>query len=83
MEIAQALNDVLSPKWRELRLEIVSFGVSSVKASEEDEQMIKDMQRSAAFMNPPVLLLTLWELRLRLCRMRPRIRPEPPWDSWA
>lgn len=53
MEIAQALNDVLSPKWRELRgLEIVSFGVSSVKASEEDEQMIKDMQRSAAFMDP-------------------------------
>ena len=39
MEIAQALNDVLSAKWRDLRgIEIVSFGVSSVKASEEDEQ---------------------------------------------
>lgn len=53
MEIAQALNEVLSAKWRELRgLEIVSFGLSSVKAGEEDEQLIKQMQRSAAFMDP-------------------------------
>lgn len=53
MELAQALNDVLSEKWRKLRgLEIVSFGVSSVKASEEDEQMIKELQRNAAFRDP-------------------------------
>ena len=52
-EIADALNDVLSNKWRDLRgLEIVSFGVSSVKASEEDEQMIKELQRNAAFRDP-------------------------------
>ena len=53
MELATALNDVLSKKWSELRgIEIVSFGVSSVKASEEDEQMIKELQRNAAFRNP-------------------------------
>lgn len=53
MELAEALNEVLSGKWRDLRgLEIVSFGVSSVKASEEDEQMIKELQRNAAFMDP-------------------------------
>jgi len=53
MELADALNEVLSKKWRDLRgIEIVSFGVSSVKASEEDEQMIKELQRNAAFMNP-------------------------------
>ena len=53
MELADALNDVLSGKWRNLRgLEIVSFGVSSVKASEEDEAMLKEMQRNAAFMDP-------------------------------
>ena len=53
MELAQALNELLSAKWRELRgLEIVSFGVSSVKASEEDEAMIKELQRNAAFRNP-------------------------------
>ena len=53
MELADALNEVLSAKWRNLRgLEIVSFGVSSVKASEEDEKMIKELQRNATFRNP-------------------------------
>ena len=53
MELAEALNEVLSAKWRDLRgLEIVSFGVSSVKASEEDENMIKELQRNAAFRDP-------------------------------
>ena len=53
MELAEALNQVLSAKWRNLRgLEIVSFGVSSVKASEEDEKMIKELQRNATFRNP-------------------------------
>ena len=52
-ELSEVLNQVLSAKWRDLRgLEIVSLGVSSVKASEEDEQMIKEMQRNAAFMDP-------------------------------
>ena len=52
-ELADTLNDVLSAKWRDLRgIEIVSFGVSSVKASEEDEAMIKELQRNAAFRNP-------------------------------
>lgn len=53
MELADALNEVLSQKWRNLRgIEIVSFGVSSVKASEEDEKMLKDMQRTAVYSNP-------------------------------
>lgn len=53
MEIAEALNSVLSAKWKDLRgIEIVSFGVSSVKASEEDEAMIKELQRNATFRNP-------------------------------
>lgn len=52
-EIAAALNEVLSEKWVNLRgIEIVSFGVSSVKASEEDEAMIKELQKSAVFRNP-------------------------------
>ena len=53
MELADALNEVLSSKWRDLRgIEIVSVGVSSVKASEEDEAMIKELQRNAAFRDP-------------------------------
>lgn len=52
-EIADALNEVLSEKWRDLRgIEIASFGVSSVTASEEDEAMIKELQRNAALRNP-------------------------------
>lgn len=53
MEIGDVLNNVLSSKWRDLRgIEIVVFGVSSVNASEEDEKMIKEIQRNAAFRNP-------------------------------
>ena len=52
MEMAQAMNEVLSRKWRDLRgVEIVSMGVNSVKASEEDENMIKELQRSAVYRN--------------------------------
>ena len=44
-EMADVLNDVLSAKWRDrIGIEIVAFGMSSVKASEEDEAMIKQMQ---------------------------------------
>ena len=52
-ELADVLNQELSAKWHDLRgLSMVSFGISSVKANEEDEQMIKEMQRNAAFMDP-------------------------------
>ncbi|MBE6099949.1 MAG: SPFH domain-containing protein [Anaerovibrio sp.] len=51
-ELADILNDLLSKKWGELRgIEIVSFGVSSVKASDEDEEKIKDYQRYASMGN--------------------------------
>ena len=41
-ELADALNEVLSEKWGELRgLKVASFGVNAIAASEEDEQMIK------------------------------------------
>lgn len=66
MEIADALNEQLSSKWRELRgIEIVSFGVNSVKADEEDEKTIKEMQREAATAIRPVR-------QARSCTHRPR-----------
>ena len=59
-EMADALNEVLSNKWRDLRgVEIVSMGVSSVKASDEDEAMLKEMQRNAAYVNPNLAAATL------------------------
>lgn len=60
MELANALNEVLSEKWSELRgIEIVSFGVNALKASEEDEAMIKELQRSAVLRNPNMAAATL------------------------
>ncbi len=53
VEMATALNELLSKQWGELRgIEIHSFGISSVKASEEDEAMIKEMQKNAILRNP-------------------------------
>lgn len=52
-EIANALNEVLSEKWGNLRgIRVVSIGLQSVKASEEDEKMIKELQKSAVFRDP-------------------------------
>lgn len=52
-EIGNLLNDILSKKWKESRgIEIINFGISSVKASEEDEAMIKELQKNAIFRNP-------------------------------
>ena len=45
MEMAKTLNDLLSEQWGALRgIEIVAFGINSVKASAEDEKRIKDLQ---------------------------------------
>ena len=52
-ELSEALREELSRDWRDFRgIEIQRVGISSVKADEEDEKMIKEMQRNAAFMDP-------------------------------
>ena len=59
-EIADALNEVLSKKWGELRgLCVASFGVNSVTAPKEDEQMIKELQKNAVMRNPNMAAATL------------------------
>lgn len=60
MEMADALNEVLSKKWMELRgIQIYSFGINSVTASKEDEEMIKQLQKSAVMRNPNMAAATL------------------------
>jgi membrane protease subunit (stomatin/prohibitin family) len=60
VEVAEALNDVLSEKWNEARgISVCSIGINSVKASEEDEAMIKELQRNAAYRNPTMAAATL------------------------
>ena len=53
MEMADTLNDVLSGKWRDLRgIEIVSFGVSSIRPDEASEAKIRQMQESLFYSDP-------------------------------
>ena len=59
-EIADALNEVLSEKWgKERGIEIASFGVSSVTASEADEERIKQLQQAAALKDPTMAAAVL------------------------
>lgn len=52
MEIAQAMNNVLSAKWSGLRgISVASVGINSVTASAEDEATLKELQKSAVFRN--------------------------------
>lgn len=52
-EFCSVLNEVLSEKWIKLRgLEIVSVAIKGLQAKEDDEKMIKELQRNAAFRDP-------------------------------
>lgn len=52
MELCDAMNKALNTKWQSQRgIEIVSIGINSVTAPKEDEDMIKDLQRTAVFRN--------------------------------
>lgn len=60
MEITDALNEVLSAKWEKLRgLRVVSFGMESVRALEEDEKSIKELQKRAVLRDPGMAAATL------------------------
>jgi len=52
-ELADALNEVLTEKWSAARgISVASFGINTVKASDEDEKMIKELQKAAVFRDP-------------------------------
>ncbi len=52
-ELEDAMNAALSAKWGELRgLKIVSIALGSVTLPQEDAEMIKQLQRTAALQNP-------------------------------
>lgn len=59
-ELADALDAELDEKWKKTRgIELESIGVSSMRASEEDEKMIKDLQKSAVYRNPTMAAANL------------------------
>ncbi len=52
LEIGQALNDILSEKWGNLRgIEVKSFGINGVSISDEDLKTIQEMQKVAVLQN--------------------------------
>ena len=60
VELSDALNEVLSKKWTELRgIMVYSLGINSVTASREDEEMIKQLQKSAVMRDPGMAAATL------------------------
>lgn len=52
-ELADVLNEELSHEWKERRgIEIAAFGVNTISAPEDQEQMIRDLQKAAVMANP-------------------------------
>ncbi|MBQ7639045.1 MAG: SPFH domain-containing protein [Clostridia bacterium] len=52
-DLEKAMNTALSSKWSELRgLSVVSVALGSLTLPEEDQEMIKQLQRGAAMSNP-------------------------------
>lgn len=59
-ELEEAMNTALSEKWGGLRgLKIVSIALGSVTLPDEDAEMIKQLQRTAALQNPNMAGATL------------------------
>lgn len=60
MELSDAMNEVLTSKWSELRgLSIVSVGINSITAPKEDEDMIKQLQKNAVLRDPTMAGATI------------------------
>jgi len=60
LELASALNEILSQKWGQTRgLAIGIIGINSVNASKEDEDMIKQLQKSAVMRDPTMAAAAL------------------------
>ncbi len=60
MELSDAMNEVLTEKWVNLRgLSVVSVAINSITAPKEDEDMIKQLQRNAVMRDPTMAAATL------------------------
>ena len=60
MELARALNEVLSGSWAETRgIQVAAFGVNTISASPEDEAMIKELQKAAVMRDPTMAAANL------------------------
>lgn len=58
-ELEKALNESLSSEWSPRGLSVSSVAISSLSLSEEDEQMIRNAQKSAMYKDPAMAGATL------------------------
>lgn len=60
VELEDAMNEVLSKKWGELRgLKVVSVAIGSVTLSDEDQELIKQAQRTAMYRDTTMAAATM------------------------
>ncbi len=61
-ELAGFMNEVLDQKWKDLRgIEVVSVALNPITLPEEDQQMIKQLQKTAVMRDPSMAAATLVE----------------------
>ena len=59
-ELADNMNEVLSAKWSELRgIDVINVAISTVTIPEEDQKMLKELQKAAALKDPTLAAATL------------------------
>ena len=69
-ELSEALNEILSDKWAELRgFSVVSIAMNSVSLPPEDEEMIKNLQRQSVFRNANMAGATLVDAQADAMRL--------------
>lgn len=62
LEICDALNEILSKKWGDLRgMTITSFNMNPPSMSQEDQELIKNLQRTAVMRDPAMAAAHLTE----------------------
>ena len=60
MEISDAMNEILTKKWSELRgISVVSVAFNPVTIKDEDEEAIKQAQNTAMYTDPSMMAATL------------------------
>lgn len=69
-QLSKLLNQELSEQWSKLRgIEMVSINVRGLTASEEDENMIKELQRKAVYRNPLMSAANLSEAQAEAMKL--------------
>lgn len=83
-DMADQLNRILSDKWGKVYgIVITSFGISSLKASAEDEERIKNLQASAVLRSPSMAAATLTAAQAEAMKEAAKNKNAGPFMAFA